>query len=230
MKCQIVDRGVSAYLDGMLPEQERREVASHLAACPECRLRARQLAQVRSHVRALPTPEAPPRLATDLRVLASREALRRRRHASLHSLVQHWLEGAVLRINNLMRPLALPFAGGLASAVFLFSMLMPNFPVLAIGDGDDVPTMLSTEATLKSSLSFAVLDDDVVVDVLIDESGRVIDYAIPAGQSWASDVRLRRSIENTLLCTRFTPATMFGQPATGRTRITLRRSHVEVKG
>ena len=230
MKCQTVDRRVSAYLDGMLPEGERREVAAHLECCPRCQRQSQQLAQVRSRLAALPAPPAPPQLATELRVLASREIARRRRYATLGTLARHWIGTASLTINNLMRPWALPFAGGLASAVFLFSMLVPNFAQQTSDFEDDVPTMLSTEASLKSSLSFAVLDDDVVVDVLIDESGRVVDYAIPVGQNWASDDRLRRSVENTLLCTRFTPATMFGQPATGRTRITLRRSHVEVKG
>jgi hypothetical protein len=43
-------------------------------------------------------------------------------------------------------------------------------------------------------------------------------------------VRARRSLENALLFTQFTPGTMFGQPASARVRITLRRSEIEVRG
>jgi len=69
-----------------------------------------------------------------------------------------------------------------------------------------------------------------MVDVLVDGEGRMLDYSILDGQQWTLDAAARRSIENTLLLTRFTPATMFGQPASGKLRISLRRSHVDVIG
>jgi anti-sigma factor RsiW len=230
MKCQTVDRRVSAYLDGLLSNDERRQVAAHLENCPACALQTQQLAQLRTHLRSLPARTPPAYLTTRLRVLASRERARIAIRASRGALIQHWMEHASLIAHNLMRPLALPFAGGLVSAVMLFSMLVvPQFSGNAVVS-DDVPTMLTTEATVKSALSFGLADDDIVVDVLVDESGRMLDYWVPDGQQWAANPQLRRSIEKTLVCTQFTPATMFGQPASGKLRITLRRSHVEVKG
>jgi hypothetical protein len=129
--------------------------------------------------------------------------------------------------------MALPVAGGLVSAVFLFSALMPTFAVQSgvVGAIEaDVPTVLATEASMQSSLSFGLTDDDIVVDVLIDEQGRLIDYSFPQPQTFAHSAEVRRSVANTLVCTKFTPATLFGQPAAARIRITLRADRVDVRG
>ena len=229
MKCQAVDRRVSAYLDGLLPVEERRQIEAHLDGCPACALQTQQLAQLRTRLRALPARTPPPHLTTSLRVLASRERARVATRASHGALIRHWLDRASLIGHNLMRPLALPFAGGLVSALVLFSMLVPQFRGQTVVS-DDVPTMLTTEATVKSAMSYGLGDADIVVDVLVDESGRMLDYWVPDGQRWDGDPQLRQSIEKTLVCMQFTPGTMFGQPASGKLRITLRRSHVEVKG
>jgi hypothetical protein len=229
MKCQAVDRRVSAYLDGLLSAEERRHIEAHLDGCPACALQTQQLAQLRTRLRALPARTAPPHLTTRLRVLASRERVRVATRASNGALIRHWFEHTSLIAHNLMRPLALPFAGGLVSALVLFSMLVPQFTGRTVVS-DDVPTVLTTEATVKSAMSFGVWDNDIVVDVLVDESGRMLDYWVPDGQRWDGDPQVRRSIEKTLVCMQFTPGTMFGQPASGKLRITLRRSHVEVKG
>jgi hypothetical protein len=185
--------------------------------------------QVSQKLRALPKPHAPSELVDRLRVLASREASRRRSRSSLSALFAHLRSELFLRIDNLMKPVAVPFAGGIISALLLFAALAPSLAVPTVIVGD-IPTNLSTQATLASSLSFQLSDDDIVVDVSIDERGRITDYTIPSGQAWAQDANLVRSLENTLLLTKFTPATMFGQPASGKTRITLRRSQMEVRG
>lgn len=177
----------------------------------------------------LPRRNAPREVTDRLRVLASREASRRRSRSSFPALVAHLRDELRLRVDNLMRPVAVPFAGGLVSAMLLFGALAPALTVQRVVRGD-VPTNLSTQASLASSISFDLIDSDLIVDVAIDEQGRVASYSIPTDQSWAHDTALVRSVENTLLLTRFTPATFFGQPATGKIRITLRRSQVEVRG
>src|SRR5438105_4363945 len=98
-------------------------------------------------LRALPVPVPPPGLTTSLRVIASRERQRRvsARHlgAALSALHDRW----ELFTHNLMRPLALPIAGGVFSAVALFSMLVPTYPVRA-GSTFDVPTVLTTQVAV----------------------------------------------------------------------------------
>ena len=186
-------------------------------------------AALSAQLAALPRHELPSRLGSRLRVMASREAQRRRMWANPSSAAAYLAGRFRLLMNNLMRPYAVPVTGGLLSAVVLFSMVLTSYPV--IGEiQSDVPTSMSTEPGVVSSLAFGLGDEDIVVDVSIDEQGRVMEYSLPASQRWTTDPVLRRSLENTLLCTRFPPATRFGQPSSGRVRITVRRSQMDVRG
>jgi hypothetical protein len=174
-------------------------------------------------LRSLPRRIAPADLTSRLRVAASRERLR--------VLGQGIHLGDRLRLffDNLMRPLALPFAGGIFSTVLLFSMcMMPMYSVHA-SSTLDVPTGLHTDAELLLTAPIASSPSDVIVDVTIDAEGRMIDYKIVCGQVAFNDT-LRRSVEGTLLLTRFVPATAFGRPIEGRIRLSLRTSRIDVKG
>jgi len=173
-------------------------------------------------LRGLRPKTPPPQLTTSLRVIASHELARGSRPV--------WFDRAALYFQNMMRPLALPFAGGVASAVVVFSMwLVPSYPVHA-QNIMDVPTMLSTEATLKGMATVGASDTDLVLDVDVDGQGRMVDYAVVSGMGVLSNPTARRNLEIMLLFTEFTPATSFGQPMAGRIRLPLRSSRIEVKG
>ncbi len=231
MKCRTVIDVLSSSVDKRVSGTELRELEAHLSECPACALRFHQLRTLRTSLRSLPVLTPPRELTTRLRVIASQERARHRRHASVKALLRYWDEAARVWIHNMMRPLALPFAGGLLSAVVLFSMIAPMYGNQDRHNIRDVPTMLTTAAALKSSTaSFGIFDQDIVVDVLVDGHGRMLDYSVPPGQVWQLDPELRRSVENALLCTQFTPATMFGVPKSGRLRISFRGNRVEVKG
>jgi len=129
-----------------------------------------------------------------------------------------------------MRPLAIPTAGGFASAMVLFSVFasglgMPTCTATHV----DVPTGLYTEASVKSYLPLGFQNSDLFVELTIDDQGRVVDYTLPAMSSPASQ-ELRRNIENHLLFTQFNPATSFGQPIVGKVRLWFRSSRIDVKG
>jgi hypothetical protein len=175
--------------------------------------------------RTLPRRMPPPSLTSSLRVLASRE---QRRNVYGRGLA--FLDRLHLFFDNLMRPLALPFAGGVCSTIILFSMwLVPLYPLRG-SNTFDVPSMLTTQAAVKLTAPVSFDDaDDVIVDVTIDGDGRMVDYKIVSG-NYPNDGALRRSIAGVLLLTRFTPATSFGQPVEGRLRLSLRSSHIDVKG
>ena len=228
MKCRTAIRELSLSMDGRKRQGELGELQQHLSRCPECALRAHRLGKLKGSLGELPRRTVPRELTAALRVIASRERLRRLRHASLEPALEHW--GGLVRVwmGNLMRPLALPFAGGLVSALVLFNMLAPMYANHDRYLVADVPTVLVTTAGLKSSLAFGLSGDDIEVVVLVDDQGRMIDYSIPPGQS--VNPALRRCIMNTLVCTQFTPATVFGQPRSGELRIKLRYNQIEVKG
>lgn len=188
-------------------------------------------------LRALPRRIPPPSLRTVLRVHASRERQR---------LAQGWLSGPViawydrlrLLMDNAVWPVALPAAGGVFSAVVLLGMwLIPNYPVLA-SSGFDVPTGLTannwtgtaTPQAVRAMGAVAVAGADVVVDVTIDDQGRMIDYRIVSGPTTVQDPDFRRRLENLLLSTQYVPATEFGQPVLSILRLSLFSSGVDVRG
>jgi anti-sigma factor RsiW len=224
MSCQFTQESLSRYLDNQLTELERSGVVLHLAACGECAARHEQMVDLRANLRSLPIALAPAKLATDLRVLASKELVRNRTRSSISARVQSWRERAGLVIDNLMRPLALPFVGGgLTSALFIFGMLMPNLGFLH-NAANDTPSGIYTEASVVKVAAFASpgkSSDDTVVEVQIDGRGRMVDYNVVQGQ-------MTGEIGNLLLFTTFTPATMFYQPTAGK--VVIRRSQIVVKG
>ena len=169
----------------------------------------------------------PPELSVSLRAMASRERAR-----LLQGLQMPLADRARLFVDNLMRPLALPFAGGIFSAVVLFGMwVIPTYPLRG-SSTVDVPTMLSTQAAVQQTGPVGATGDvvvDVTVEPLADGTGRMLDYHIVWGNV-PNDEALRHSIESFLIFTVFKPATTLGQPVVGKLRLSLQSSHIDVKG
>jgi hypothetical protein len=154
-------------------------------------------------MRDLPQPSG---LTTSLRVVASRERHRAAERRSWAAFGSAWAGRVRLTVQNLMRPFAVPFAGGVFSAVALFSVwVVPAYPVLAY-DGVDVPTSLSTLASIKSASRVGMENADIVVDIVIDGQGRMIDYAVVQG---TLDSQTKRELQATLMYAEFNPATAF---------------------
>ena len=230
--CHGFDRKISAFLDGRLTEPEHKEVLLHLSLCDRCASGKRQSENIRASLSNLPEVAAPEGLKTALRVIASKEKVRREARASLSAFLHHCHGNARLWVNNLMRPLAIPAVGGLASAVVLFSMLVPTFNKPVAGGITDVPTPFYTAAAVKSSMApFGFLQDELFIELTIDGNGRMVEYSIPDGQPIVENPELIRAVENNLLFTEFTPATAFGRPMYGgKIRVYMRISSIEVKG
>lgn len=199
----------------------------HLATCRDCAAEAETTLNLRKAMRQIPSRPMPPQLASELRVLASHERARLLTRLSWSARVRAWADRASLMVDNLMRPLALPLAGGLMSALFLFAVLVPTFGFRHVSLANDVPIPLFTEATLEETGPLALMDDETVVEVSIDDRGQVTGYSIQEG----TDSRLvEASLANALLLSKWAPATWFGQPTSGKVMISFRRSHIVVKG
>lgn len=159
-------------------------------------------------------------------------------HRSPGSIFPLWWDHLQLSAEHLVRTMALPFAGGVCSTLVLFSMfVVPAYPLLhqhltqgAAAGEFDVPTVLSTQGSLKSVSPFSAGDDDIVVEVAVDEQGRMIDYAVMAGASALANRDVRRRLENALVFSNFNPATTFGQPMVSKVRLWFHSSRIEVKG
>ena len=216
-------------MDDALPVEERQAVRQHLSACHACTRESSEQQRIREAMRSLPRRTAPPDLTMRLRVAASKARMETRgpgRWSRLKDRVE-------LTLSNLMRPLALPAAGGLCSALFLFAALAPAFtPTFAMmrqSSPWDVPTMLSTQPMVKYVAPVA-FGGDAVVDLSLDDHGCMIGYTIVSSSTGDTE-QLRRSIENNLLFTEFWPATAFGVPVAGSIRISYRSpAGIDVKG
>ena len=229
MECLTVSKRLSGYLDGNLPGEHRREINAHLQHCSACARLHMQYENLRKSLRQLPVRAPSPHLTTSLRVLASRERIRHSTHVTFGRMFSAWKDRMAISLGNLMRPIAVPLVGGVTSAVLLFTMLVPDLAVVRANSPDDTPTALVTEASVKGSTPLGFNDSAVVVEVLVDGQGRMIDYKIVSPKHLHS-AEVRRSIENNLLFTVFTPATTFGQATCGKVRITFVTSHTDVRG
>lgn len=229
MDCSNVRENLILLQDGWVTEGERRELNAHLAACPACAARREQYAAVRTSLRSLPRKPVPQDVSMALRVMASREAARRRAYSGIFSRLREIHDHFALQMSHLMRPLALPAAGGIISAVFIFATMVPNLSTDRQQTWD-VPIAIATDAQVKSSTLLDMAEAEISIDILVDENGRVIDYALPEGSGLPKSSLIRRRLENTLLFTEFNPATTFGRPVAGWVRVNFRGIEIDVKG
>jgi anti-sigma factor (TIGR02949 family) len=231
MECWNVRQKVSAYLDNAVSEHERMEMRQHMSDCRDCARETERYLRVRQALRTLSKAAVPSDLTMRLRVVASKVRAESVRGESGWS---RWRDRFQLTIKNLMRPLALPLAGGLCSAVVLFSALVPTFTSTYAMDKTpslfDVPTMLATEPMVKYTAPVAFGETEAVVDLTIDDQGRITNYAIVSTAPGQKAEHVRRNIENKLLFIGFWPATTFGKPIAGTIRVSFGSSHVEVRG
>ncbi|MFB3825669.1 MAG: zf-HC2 domain-containing protein [Bryobacteraceae bacterium] len=218
---------ISAHLDHQLPDEEGVRVEQHLASCRECAARSREFAQLRSGLRSMAYARPPAELISRLQVVASRERARRLERLEAGSALRRVLAQFSLLMDNLMRPLALPFAGGLVSALCIFGMLLPTLWLRIGNAGGDVPTAFYTQPSLEDLGPVDFLSDETVIEVTVDERGRITDYTVPSGKL-ARD--LESQMANLVLFSSFQPATLFGRPTSGKVLVSFRRSRIVVRG
>jgi hypothetical protein len=223
MSCDDMHEMFSSLLDRRVTAREEESVLAHLESCRQCGAEFESMRELRGALRRLDQPELPARLLDGLRMLAFSERLRRLSHVSLSARAHRWAGRLQLAFENLMRPMALPFAGGLLSALVMFAMLVPSL-AFPHNFRNDVPLwVLYTDPALRDT-NAADAGDEIVVEVTIDEHGRVQGYAVTQGQ-------MTPEIKTTLaLFLHFTPATVFDQPTWSRVLVSFRRSQISVRG
>jgi hypothetical protein len=223
MSCDDMHEMVSSLLDRRVSAGEKESVLAHLESCRHCGAEFESMRELRGALRQLDKPELPASLLEGLRMLAMNERLRRLSHVGLSARAHRWAGRVQLVFENLMRPMALPFAGGVLSALVMFAMLVPSL-AFPHNFRNDVPLWrLYTDPALEE-MNPVDAGDEIVVEVTIDERGRVQGYVVTRGQ-------MTPEIENNLvLFSRFAPATVFGQPTWGRVLVSFRRSQISVRG
>ena len=234
MSCENVQERISLLLDCNLPAGEREYVLAHLDACGKCGERFESMQYMRASLRDMARPPVPAALSTQLRIMASHECARRIAHKNLSTRLAHWVSATRLAFDNMMRPFAVPVTGGLLSAFVMFSILFPTLsfphshsyePPLAgltadvqWGDPDgEIVGTSGTNARLEPG-SALIYGNEVALTLLIDERGHVQDYYLSGGE-------LTDEMKSLILLSKFTPATVSGQPTWGLKQVVFNRSH-----
>jgi anti-sigma factor RsiW len=222
MSCEKVQKQISSLLDRKLAAGEREGVLAHIQLCRECSAHAGSLQNLRAELRGLHRFPVPEELSARLRVMASHERERRVARMSLSARLSDWAGHARLCFDNLMRPLALPFAGGSLMALVTFSLLVPSlsFPhnfgdqswfKPPMPESTYVPGVVHNALIVRSDI--AVPQGMNAVELTIDEQGKVRDYSV-AGGSLTPDLQ---SI--IMLPPPFHPATVLGLPIPSKVKV-----------
>jgi hypothetical protein len=173
----------------------------------------------RAGLRGMAEPAVPGKLTAKLRVIASHEHARRVARIDFDARVQTWKSDIRLFFDNLMRPFALPVTGGLFSAMLAFGLLLPTLNPFQRSNEYEPPLAILTDpqgelvGTSKEPLrllpgSAIIRGNEVSLVLLIDERGHVQDYYLSGGP-------MTDEMASIVLLSRFTPATIDGQPTWG---------------
>jgi anti-sigma factor RsiW len=229
MSCDNVQEQISSFLDRDTPVAEWENVSAHIRSCRDCSAALETQETARAVVRSLAAPHVPAELSARLRVIASHERQRRLARVSFSARLTAWHSRLQLFIDNLMRPLAFPFAGGLVSSLMIFGLLVPSLTFqhafadqafFTYADGEVVVLAPNGEYLSVSESEFApriqranglAPDTANVVDLMVDPSGRVSDWSVTRGE-------LTPDLANIIMFGQFNPATNLGVPIPSRVR------------
>jgi hypothetical protein len=232
MSCENVQERISLLLDCKLPDSDREYVLAHINTCRQCGSRFEAMQYMRASLRNMARPKVPPALAAQLRVMASHECARQVARKNFTTRVEHWVSLVRLAFDNMMRPFAVPFTGGLLSALVIFSVLVPSLsfphsysddpPVAGLtsdvqfGDPDAIWLGTSNTHAWLEPASALIYDNQVSLTLVIDERGRVHDYYLSGGE-------LTPEMKSMIVLSQFKPATVNGQPVWGLKQVVFTR-------
>jgi hypothetical protein len=213
-----------------LPAAEREHVLAHTGVCRQCDTHRQSIETQRALLRNLAQAEVPEGLAARLRVMASHERERQLARVSFATRMRRWTANVELVFDNLMKPVALPFTGGLVSTLLIFALLVPRLSFshptssnefttaefATAGPRGSIVTTPWNEGVDEAAVDFPVFtspdqpDSDYVniVNLTIDESGKVVDWSVVRGH-------LTDEINSIILFSRFQPATALGVKTSG---------------
>jgi hypothetical protein len=197
-------------------------VAGHLEVCAPCTNEFEAWRSMQSTLGELGSAKPPARLQAQLRDALSIERARGTYLPVLGRIALLW--------KNSIAPLAVQAAGGLAAALVLAAGMFWLFgPGVAVQANDDGMAHLVAPHYLYSQVPPQPVetgrDVPVLVDAKVNTRGMVYDYTIIDGPK---DPMVRLHIEQNLLSSVFTPASVFGVPVDGHVMVTY--TGVSVRG
>jgi len=223
--CKSVRQSLWDYVAGVLDEVDSHGVRYHLQACRECELRRVEVRSMRTGLRHLPVAQAPSMLDTRLRVTASRERARHVRLRDFHARFQDFRRRFQVSFDNLLKPFAVPAAGGILASFLCFGVILGNLYVAPVWE-NDLPIGVSTDVSIDELSPFDCGRKDVLVKLSVDSEGHVTDYELQPDKH-ASPEEMQE-IGNLVLYSTFNPAVRSGRRVSSKRLFFL--SHISVRG
>jgi len=222
--CKSVRSALWDYMAGTLEQSDGRLVEVHLGECRECNLHRAEVRSLRTGLKHLPGKTVSPLLRTKLRVIASREHSRQALRRDLAARMAEFRSRAKLVFDNMLRPIAVPVAGGVLASFLCFGVIVDTLHLHPEWK-NDIPVGLFTQVVMNDVSPFSVSGNDVIVQLTVDENGTVSDFEVPQGTATPDELR---EIGNLVLYSTFTPATAFGQKVTGKILVNIH--HINIRG
>jgi hypothetical protein len=217
MECKQTLKLLNSYVDDMLSWEEVASVDEHLHICSQCSYELHQLKTLRQLMRSMRRQQPPTDLALRTQIRASKQDIR---------LV---LERAFAKVEDFLRPIAIPAFSGVALTVVFFIILLSTlFTGANLSASDrDIPLGLITEPRARSLYmsqfvqlgNLVSLREPITVETYVGTDGRIIDYKILSGPRDRATVR---SLDEFFFFeVSFDPATSFGRPTHGKIVLSL---------
>jgi hypothetical protein len=234
MSCENVKKRISLLLDRRLNADERDSVLAHLERCRSCAGELADIQHLRSTMRAIASPPVPPELTARLRVTASHHRASVARRRDYRARIKHLGMRIRLAFDNVMRPVAVPLAGGLFSSFACFLFLIPSLsfqhnygleppifhpvPEIVAGFTDPDGSIVGAKDAKLEWGSALVTRDEVSLTMVVDPNGQVMDWNV-----YGID-ELTPEMKQFILFSKFIPATNSGQPAWGLKQLVFPRT------
>ncbi len=212
--CSEIRSFFSDYIDGVCDTTTVRSIRYHLSGCAPCNEQLDRCREVQLELRGLARRQVPRNLALRLRVQVSRE---------LHRNV---VGRAMVRLENMFRPILFPSLAGLLVAVVCIGFML--------GEGTprrnsipDVPLQIVTPPRIQelAPLNFDTGTSALVLVTYVNARGEVTSYRVLSGPH---SPKLMEHLDRMMYYSTFQPATSFGIPTSGRLVLSLRR--ITVRG
>ena len=218
MHCRWARKRIERYLNAGLGFVESAVLRHHLRRCAACLESYERSETVGAMLGALQKPR--PSSNLEVRILSAISVERlRRAQPSLQ-----WRRRRT-KLGNLIRPVAVPAAGGLLVALILVPTLLSAFWMEPTAYANDIPLLfLATPVVTAPVMTLPspyTVSGDLTILAYIDHRGGVYDYHVASDEPL--DMRIRAQLANALLTSKFAPAKRFGRPTLGRRVILYQR-------
>jgi len=220
ISCDAAQELISPFIDSMVSSKEAEVLQGHLSECQDCRHELQSLAALRTLMAGVVPLPVPEDLQLEARVKLSHERSRN---------VGAWWQS---RIDNVLKPFAVPAVMGVMLTVVCFVVLLGslNRQNVYAADARTVAIIYQqpqgTDNTLKrlGRIQPPVLDQAFSIQGEINDTGKIDDYSVISGtRSHGNEPWLQELV----LLSQFRPATTYwGLPV--RSRVIL--SFVTVRG